>query len=70
MLDAEEIRGQTPRFSVAGGDDLAAQKGALADRRAGELRRGLAVLVIEIPLLLQVPVELLLLFVGPVPVRR
>ena len=56
--------------SVAGGDDLAAQEGAGADRRAGELRRRLPVLVVVHPLLLQVPVELLLLLVGPIPEGR
>src|SRR2546426_11827410 len=61
---------QSPRWSVAGGDDLAAQDGAVADRWAGELRRRLPVLVVVHPLLLQVLVELKLLFFGPVPVRR
>src|SRR3989441_1057811 len=61
---------QSPRWSVAGGDDLAAQEGAGADGLAGELRRRLAVLVVVHPLLSQVSVELLLLLVSPVPVRR
>src|SRR3989442_13948371 len=61
---------QSARWSVAGGDDLAAQDGAVADRWAGELRRRLPVLVVVHPPLLEVLVELKLLFFGPVPVRR
>jgi hypothetical protein len=61
---------QSPRWSAAGGDDLAAEEDTVAGRRTGELRRRLPVEVVVHPLLLQVPVELLLLFVTPVPVRR
>ena len=67
-ITGTDVRGELE--SVAGGDDLAAQDGAVADRRAGELRRRLPVLVIVHPLLLQVSSEPLLLLVGPVPVRR
>ena len=58
-----------PCWSMAGGDDLAAEDGAVADRWTGELWRRLPVLVVQIPLLLQVLVELQLLLFGPVPIR-
>jgi hypothetical protein len=53
--------------SATGGDDLAAHEGTGTHRGTLELRRRLAVLVIELPLLLQIAVGLLQLPVGPVP---
>jgi hypothetical protein len=51
--------GRVEERSATGGDDLAADEGTGADRGALELRRRLAVLVVELPLLLQIAVGLL-----------